>query len=208
MISVLIPTKGRPKKLQRCLDSIPSHIHVAIHATSNGDIPEKNHPNTSITIGPENIVQSFNLLAYRTATPFVLPATDDVKFSTGYFDHLQTFADSNPEALIIGSHVTNRKHNNDTFMLVSRVAINERGFLFDPRFEHFFVDSELGLWAKQRSSFQFCKDATLEHFHPEISGEFDATHNHRRMDKWRHDKAIWDEIKGSSPILVAAIQKK
>lgn len=207
MIAVLIATKGRPAKLNRCLASIPPHIHVAIHATSLEDV-QTDHPNTSVTVGPENIVQAFNLLASRTTEPNVLPVPDDVRFSHRFFEALIEYASSlHLGNMVIGCPVTNRQHNDDAVTLVHRTVIQQRGFLFDPRFEHFFIDFELGRWAKQRRLFSVCPDATLEHFHPEVSGEYDATHRHRRMDKWRHDKAIWDQIRGKPPApAVATLQ--
>jgi hypothetical protein len=150
-----------------------------------------------VTVGPENIVQAFNLLAARTTEPNVLPVPDDVRFSDRFFEALTEYASSlHLGNMVIGCPVTNRHHNDDAVTLVQRYAIQQRGFLFDPRFEHFFIDFELGRWAKQRRLFGVCPQATLEHFHPEVSGEYDVTHRHRRMDKWRHDKAIWDQIRG------------
>lgn len=204
MIAVLIATKGRPAKLNRCLASIPPHIHVAIHATSFEDV-QTDRPNTSVTVGPENIVEAFNLLAFRTTERHVLPVPDDVKFSDGFFDRLQDWAVNNGEHMVIGCPVTNRHHNDDAVTLVDRAVIQDRGFLFDPRFEHFFIDFELGRWAKLCRVFGVCPNASLEHFHPEVSGEYDATHRHRRMAKWRHDKAVWDQIRGKPPAPVSAI---
>lgn len=211
MISVLIATKGRPAKLARCLASIPRSIPVAIHATCREDLyigDWKDAPMwVSTSTGPENIVQAFNLLAHPNRSipgPYLLPVPDDVRFADGFFDHLQSWVSDHPEQQVIGCPVTNRKHNDDAVTLVHRSAIDARGHLFDPRFEHFFIDYELGLWAKQRKVFGVCPQATLEHFHPEVSGEYDDTHRHRRMDKWRHDKAIWDQIRGKEPAPAAA----
>jgi len=211
MISVLIATKGRPAKLARCLASIPRSVSVAIHATCREDLyigDWKDAPNwVSTSTGPENIVEAFNLLAHPNRSvpgPYFLPVPDDVRFADGFFDHLEAWALSHPEQQVIGCPVTNRKHNDDAVTLVHRSAIDARGHLFDPRFEHFFIDYELGRWAKKRKAFGVCPNATLEHFHPEVSGEYDDTHRHRRMDKWRHDKAIWDQIRGKAPAPAAA----
>lgn len=204
MIAVLIATKGRPAKLNRCLASIPAHIHVAIHATSRDDV-QTDRLNTSVTVGPENIVEAFNLLAARTTESHVLPVPDDVRFPESFFANLETWIANNSAFMVIGCPVTNLKHHDAAVTLVSRQAVTERGFLFDPRFLHFFIDNEIGDWAKQRRLFSVCPKATLEHFHPEVSGEYDATHRHRRMDKWRHDKAVWDQIRGKQPAPVSAI---
>lgn len=211
-MTVIIASKGRPVKLLRCLRSIPLSIPVAIHATCIEDIPiegihelrGRENSGISLTLGSETIVQSFNFLADRISGD-VLPVPDDVEFAPGFFDVLALALEQHPEIGVFGTHVTNREHNNDAVTLVRREVINDRGFLFEPRLEHFFIDFEIGLWAKKRQKFLFCADAHLKHHHPGVSGEYDTTHSHRRMDKWHRDKAVWDSIKGISPAQPAAI---
>lgn len=194
-MTVLIPTKGRPDKLLRCVKSIPANIHVAIHATCASDI----HPevaeriNTSISFGCENVVQSFNLLADRTHGNVFL-ANDDVEFLDGCFS--TAFSALRSDYHMVGIHVANMKCNDDAFALVGRMLINERGFLFNPRFLHFFSDTELGSYAKSRGLFSVCRDAKIINHHPQFSGEYDSTHSTGRREKWLHDKAVWDSIRG------------
>lgn len=205
-MTVIIATKGRPKKLLRCLRSIPRRIPVALHATIPEDVDMdgilalrgSESARISLSLGKETIVQSFNLLS-DSIPGDVLPVPDDVEFADGFFDQMEESLHLNPNKSVFGAHVTNRKHNDDAVTLVRRQCIDERGFLFDPRFEHFFIDFEIGLWAKKRGAFLFCQNACLAHHHPGVSGEYDTTHSHRRMDKWHHDKAIWDSIRGILP---------
>lgn len=201
--TVLIPTKGRPAKLLRCIQSIPAHIDIAIHATAAADIPTTDRP-LSVSFGCESVVQSFNLLAARVQGA-VLPACDDVEFLPGCVESLIGEIQTRSENAVVGAHVINRKHNEDAFVLVGRQIIEERGYLFYPEFRHFFIDFELGRYARATGRFIFCSAAQLRHHHPEVSGEYDDTHRHRRMEKWRHDKAIWDVIRGKTPVPAAAI---
>lgn len=194
-MTVLIPTKGRPQKLLRCVRSIPASINVAIHATCDSDI----HPEVlmreraSISFGPENVVQSFNLLAGRTHGNIVL-ANDDIEFVYGCFDAAWSALKSDYH--MVGLHVENMRCNEDAFALVGREIIKERGFLFDPRFEHFFSDTELGRYTKSRGLFSVCKEARIINHHPSFSGEYDDTHSNGRREKWLRDKATWDQITG------------
>lgn len=201
-VSVIIPTKGRPAKLLRCLRSIPEHINVAIHATCPADIPDAGRP-LDVSFGSETIVQSFNLLASRVPGD-VLPACDDVEFLPGCIDSMVATLRRAGGDAVVGSYVTNRKHNEDAFVLVGRPIIEERGYLFYPEFLHFFVDFELGRYARSKGKFFYNEDSQLVHYHPEVSGEFDATHSHGRMVKWRHDKEIWDRLRGKTPSPAAA----
>ncbi len=202
-MTVIIASKNRPKKLLRCISSIPLTIPVALHVTTPEDIPHIARP-LSISQGDENVVQSFNLLAERVNGD-ILPICDDVEFDEGFFETLSNYVASNPKYDVFGLHIHNRKHNDDAAIFVRRRFIESRSFLFDPRFEHFFIDYEIGAEAKKRGVFKFCAEAKLQHYHPEISGEYDHTHRHRRMEKWRHDKAVWDSIRGISPAPAAPI---
>lgn len=52
---------------------------------------------------------------------------------------------------------------------------------FCPEYYRFFVDSELGRYAKLIGKFYWCKDATMQHWHPEAyAGVRDVTHRHTR----------------------------
>ena len=194
MVTVIIPTKGRPGKLLRCIQSIPPHVNIAVHATCHSDIPDSARQ-LDVSFGNEGVVQSFNLLADRL-TGDVLPACDDVEFMPGCIEALEHALLGRDGDAVVGSHVVNRKHNEDAFVLVGRKIIRERGYLFYPEFRHFFIDFELGSYARSSGRFLFNPSSQLVHHHPEVSGEYDTTHSNGRMDKWRHDKSVWDRIKG------------
>lgn len=195
--TVLIPSKGRREKLLRCINSIPLCFDIAIHATCPEDVPEVGRP-ISVSFGDETIVQSFNLLASRVSGD-VLPACDDVEFMPGCIEAAVAKLESLSPRHVIGLKVVNGRCNDDAFMLVGRELIAERGHLFYPKFEHFYADTELGRYAKNRGLFVVCPEAQMINYHPMFSGEYDATHRDRRMDKWNRDKAIWDRIKGTPP---------
>jgi len=196
-VTVIIPTKGRPGKLLRCIRSIPGHINIAVHATCPNAIPDTER-NLDVSFGPETIVESFNLLANRVSGD-VLPACDDVEFMPGCIEGMTATLASVGGNAVIGSYVANRKHNEDAFVLVGRPMIEERGYLFYPEFLHFFVDFELGRYARSKGKFFYSEESHLVHHHPISSGEFDNTHTQGRMDKWRHDKEVWDRLRGTPP---------
>ena len=201
-VSVLIPTKGRPQKLLRCIRSLPAHVRIMIHATCREDLPSasdlpKGHA-FDISYGTETVVESFNLLAARCSGAVVI-GSDDAEFLPGCIEAAESMLlDTSPRHLI-GMNVVNMPCNPDAFVLVGRALIEERGYLFYPKFFHFFSDTELGGYARARKLFIQSPNAKLKNYHPSISGEYDHTHQFRRSEKWVHDKAIWDEIQGISP---------
>lgn len=202
-VSVLIPTKGRPQKLLRCIRSLPSHIEIMIHATCPEDLPSENTlPEgcaLNISYGSETVVESFNLLAARCSGAVVI-GSDDAEFLPGCIESAEFMLQNTSPRHLIGMNVVNMRCNPDAFALVGRALIEERGFLFNPRFIHFFSDTELGMYARSRNLFVQSLDSKLKNYHPSFSGEYDQTHHFRRREKWIHDKAIWDEIRGITSI--------
>ena len=192
MITVLVATKNRPEKLRRCLLSIPPHVPVVVHGTAPTDLPATDR-SVTFTYGPENNVQSYNLMSSRTSGD-VISVPDDVEFEEGFFEAVDFILLQHRRCSVFGVHVTNLKCAEETILFVRREVIDSRGFFFDPRFEHFFVDNEFGRWARHRGVFRYCPEARLKHHHPCVSKEFDHTHTEGRTAKWHRDKAVWDAI--------------
>lgn len=191
-MTTIIASTGRPQKLARLLQSIPAHIPRFVHCKSWSDIPSGAKID-SVSFGNEGVVQSFNLLA-SSAADDILGACDDLVFSEGFFDALESFASKNPHFEVIGANVTNLKHPPAAVAMVRRSFIERRGFYLHPDFEHFYVDNELERAAKSIGVFGTCEDAKLIHHHPVVSKEYDFTHSNGRREKHAKDTATWRRI--------------
>jgi hypothetical protein len=191
-MTTIIASTGRPQKLARLLQSIPAHIPRFVHCKSWSDVPSGVRID-SVSFGNEGVVQSFNLLA-SSAADDILGACDDLVFSEGFFDALESFASKNPHLEVIGANVTNLKHPPAAVAMVRRSFIERRGFYLHPDFEHFYVDNELERAAKSIGVFGTCEDARLIHHHPVVSKEYDFTHSNGRREKHAKDTATWRRI--------------
>ena len=191
-MTVLIASTGRPQKLARLLQSIPPSISRAVHCKSWVDIPNGAHID-SISFGQEGVVASFNKLAILSKGD-IIGACDDLVFSDGFFDSLQSFASENTHFEVIGTRVTNLKHPPAAVAFVRRRFIERRGFYLHPDFEHFYVDNELERAAQSIGVFGFCEDAKLIHLHPDVSREYDFTHSNGRREKHAKDTATWKKV--------------
>lgn len=83
------------------------------------------------------------------------------------------------------------------FRLVGR-KFHERfpqGQAYCPEYYRFYVDTEMGEFAKEVGKFVFCEGATMQHWHPDApgSGKADETHYANRGDRQRWDNEIHKE---------------
>ena len=67
------------------------------------------------------------------------------------------------------------------------------GQAYCPEYYRFYVDTEMGEYAKAVGKFFFCEDARMQHFHPNApGGTLDETHYANRGEKQKWDIEIWN----------------
>ena len=67
-----------------------------------------------------------------------------------------------------------------------------KGQAYCPEYYRFYVDTEMGEYAKYIKRFSFCKGARMQHFHPNApGGTIDNTHYANRGVKQQWDNEIW-----------------
>jgi len=81
------------------------------------------------------------------------------------------------------------------FRLVG-MPFHDRHFIdrvaYCPEYYRFYVDTEMGEYAKEVEKFIFCQGAKLKHYHPDApNGVKDATHKANRGDRQKWDDIIW-----------------
>lgn len=199
MISILIPTKGRPEKLERCVKSVDIYCEIWILATKPEDVPHDVMIDSRVKVFfDENmtIIQAQNFLASK-ATGHILPITDDIVFDRGSIDAALdilycSFFNFDGDG-IVGFHVKNMNCADYAYMLVGKRFYNEtlKGELFHSGYEHFFADQELSEIAKKRKKFVVCLDATIKNYHPNAGFQEDETHRYRRGEKLAHDQELY-----------------
>ncbi len=66
------------------------------------------------------------------------------------------------------------------------------GQAYCPEYYRFYVDTEMGEWAKESKCFAFDPHATMQHWHPDAPGGIlDDTHHANRGEKQVWDNEIW-----------------
>jgi hypothetical protein len=201
MLSILIPTKGRPEKLERCVKSIDVDCEILIMATKEDDVSEyvRNDKRVDIYIDPTlSIIESQNILA-NIAEYDLLPITDDIEFDKGSIQNaINVLYDNNFRFHgngVCAFHVRNMECADYAYMLVGRKFFDEvlGEVLFEGGYKHFYADQELGDKAKKRSKFCYCMDATILNYHPSAGYAEDETHKHLRSEKLSHDEKLYSD---------------
>lgn len=196
--TIIIPTKGRPEKLRRCITSLGKEYPIKVYATSPSDIPPELYKmdNVYIEFGNRSIVDAVNYLA-KGCTGNILPSPDDIEFMPGAVRYAETMMKKYRNNAVVAFTVINMKCNDDAFVLVGGELIKERGYLFNEGFEHFYADTELGDYAKSKDKFYVCSKAQIKNYHPVVTKIFDETHNYRRSEKLEHDRKYYEQLESS-----------
>jgi glycosyltransferase involved in cell wall biosynthesis len=201
MLSVLIPTKGRPEKLEKCVKSIDVGCEILILATKEDDVSEFTRKDwrVSVYIAPQfSIIEAQNFLAEQ-AKYDLLPISDDIEFDAGSIQKaLNVLYDENLGFMgngVAAFHVRNMDCADYAYMLVGQKFYVDvlKEVLFAGGYKHFYADQELGNKAKKRSKFCYCMDATIFNYHPNAGYQQDETHKHLRSEKIAHDEQLYHD---------------
>ena len=195
MITITIPTTGRPERLKNCIESIDYPADIRIGCRYPADLSDE-IGNASVLYTENNIVDVQNTLAASARTDsYILPISDDIVFEKGAIKKAVDFLDSIfPDSDgIVGFNVDNLKSSPYCFMLIGQKFFNDtlKRKLFHDGYEHFFADTELGEAANAAGKFYLCCDANITHFHPSSGAEKDETHKRNRLKKWERDSATY-----------------
>jgi len=195
MIAVCLATKGRPDKLKRMVDSVPSGIPIYAYATDMGDVEEVLTDLWFLDFGEKTIIEANNLLIRKALEDnehvSVVVACDDIEYDEGCFDVI-TEALKMSTNMIYGLSCSNMECNDDAFVCFgNEVLIENEGKPYCEEYEHFYADTEIGNWYKSQKRFKTIPAFFTNH-HPIITGEVDETHTYRRAEKLAHDKEVYE----------------
>lgn len=191
-VDIVIPTWKRPGKLGECLRSIHAQDYkgeIVVHPIEDTD--------RLFAFGVWNrFLRSWevgDLFAYLC---------DDVTLSPGCISAaVSVFERRFPDCDgVVGFHQSNIEGQSGWCR--SAMGCVGRAFadrfadrqLFCPDFSRFHADSELGQFARDLDKFEYCREASLVHYHPaHTPGAMDETHGIvREPSKVARDKHAWE----------------
>lgn len=195
-MTVMIPTKGRPEKLLRCVMSIDFEVDIVILATCKDDVPEKVFNHAKVYINKDlTVPQAFNFLASQVDGDLIM-GSDDVEYESGYFKAVEKMFNELGRDCVLGTVVSNMVCNEDAFQAIgSEFRKRFKDKLYCEEYKHFYIDTEMGDFARKLNKFFICPDARLKNYHP-VSGEpADKTHSEGRNEKLSHDRELYERRK-------------
>jgi hypothetical protein len=213
MIALLCPTRGRPEQCKRMIESAYATskfqlmVLLAQPDSSHVERVAYFHAVDAIQIGGSYTIpdmmptaHKWNILAREamkdSSNKLFMLAADDMVFTTPGFDkalidHYQALPDGKK------AHVYALQDSRDEagtpHPIFTREWIELFGYMVNPMFLHFYVDTWAVEVAKSCGAFTYLKNYGLSHIKPSDEGKPDATHSRIREWGWNsRDKFVWD----------------
>lgn len=178
--AVLIPTLGRPRRLQQLLDNLeatthsPNVAYFVVERDDSASIEAGRRAGARVIVnaGPPSYASCINTAYRETDEPWLFLAADDIVFVDHWLEAAAT-AMANPEIGVVGTadpYWPLPDHSSHS--LVRRRYVEERSGCVDlPNtllypYWHGFTDHELVGVAKSRGAYVYCEDSRVEHHHP------------------------------------------
>lgn len=188
MISVIIPTKGRPSQLLRCVKSIDVPAEFIIIADCVNDVHPDVQSVSQVIFSRDTIVPKMNFGA-TLAKYDMLFVSDDCEFLPGMLQKLLDFAGG--KTGVIGFKTANMLDSAESSFLITQDYYKKYG-LFNKEYKHFFADTQFKQEAEERNAITYSGLAVHNHYHPSVTKVEDDTHRYMRGERWAHDNDVYN----------------
>ncbi len=200
MISVLIPSKNRPKEFKRFIESLlntadkPESIEIILYLDESENLNYENHPQVRTVRGDLKVLsQMYNFCATSAKGDIWFLAADDIKCWTTSWDssiisiYEQSF---DPFRVIHGNDLSPNAQNFGTHFFIHRHWFETLGYIF-PKNENIFASD---LWmtnlAKIINKDVYLPTIVLEHLHPSWGkAPLDSVYLAKMAREHKHTKA-------------------
>jgi len=198
IIDVVIPTKWRPEKLDRCVKSvldasIPT-TRIFLYVTENSELIEytlKYKDEENIFVGFhafDTIARCWNEhIAVSVDADAYIFLSDDTELQNSCIENaLQMMESAFPGySGVVGLNVTNMpEHVEWAYVLLGR-GFCEEFFLYGghvpycPEYFRIGLDWEMGVFAQSKNRYRFCPAAQMKHYHPQSQDDPGQDETHR-----------------------------
>lgn len=199
MISILVPTRGRPEQFKRMVDSAratSTNQPLIFSYQSDTDYPRYGDYKSALIYGEDYpTVYKWNFLAERALASgnninlFMLGADDMIFATPGWDTALINHYNKLENKIHCYALQDSRDPEGTPHPIVTREYIEAMGYAFHPIFLHWQTDTWTTKIAKANKVFTHLRDYLLIHDKPSDRNEPDDTHNHIRSMGWRQRDA-------------------
>lgn len=209
-IAILVPTYGRPQRLQTVSDNIhkvtkyPHHVYFIIEQNdrSYDEIKPLLEKDSFIESGGNTYVSAINYGFKMTTEPFVMLGSDDIEFTEGWDEAMMHKFENKATGVVghmddwpisrtgfHGSHLLIRREYIDGFSGV----VDEPNVVYSSQYHHIMCDIETEQTAIKRNAFAFATTAIIHHHHWfNKQAEYDETYK-RATSVQSHDEGVYRE---------------
>lgn len=174
LVSVLIPTTGRPQLAQACVQGIrdttkdiPVEIVVAVDADPESRRLLKPHVDRLLYSKEyRGVAGAWNACLAKASGDLIVWTGDDVEWEAAWLDAAVAMEAEHPDCLIgLNDGIT--PPDRATHFLMSRRFIIDvlGGVVAWPEYVHSFHDLEICERARRADRFRWCEDARITHVH-------------------------------------------
>ena len=200
MISLLCPTRARPKQCLRMIESAYETAGCDIEilvARQRDDTTEYDRRIQSMMVPNWSTVMSWNWLATQASGELLMLAADDMYFKTqGWGTDIEEHYNSLGDKRHVYHLRDSRDASGTPHPIVSREWMDCLGYFIPPIFFHWYCDTWTVNQAKETGKFTHLDNFILVHDKPSDTGHGDATHNGIRNAGWpARDKFVNDTCK-------------
>jgi hypothetical protein len=209
-IDLLFPTKKRPVKFKKALNSvfqtISSEKNICFHfgiekfdfetlkILKEIDLEKINFIST-IFEEEEDLNFKYNHLAQKTENEIIFAVADDIEFRTKNWD-LKIIEEY--EKIIYSDKIFLfwindglGAENLPRHFLLTREAYKFLGYFMQPNLKHYFSDNWIYQLFKNTNRKKFLEDIIVKHHHPRFGEEKDELYIIEHEEKYLDDKKFW-----------------
>lgn len=186
MISILVPTRGRPEQCKRMVQSVKDtsfDVDILLGFTGESYVLD------GYELPDCPTVHKWNMLALEAMkdkeTKLFMLGSDDIIFDTPGWDRaLIEHYNALENKIHVYSLLDSRDPAGTPHPIVTREYIEAMGYFLPPIFLHWFVDTWTVEMAKENDCFTHLTDYLLIHDKLSDKGQPDETHNRIRHMGW------------------------
>jgi len=178
MISILVPTWGRPARLEEMVSSVfgtasrPADIEVLVRVSEEDACAAQYfaEPPSGAKLFPAWRMQSYGLgiefLQNRAAGDILFAGADDILFRTqGWDDQVRAAFAAVPDGLLVAYSNNGLDREKCEHFFTTRRWVDALGYMVRTEFRHFCVDQWVEELAKDLGRLEFLRHVVTEHMH-------------------------------------------
>lgn len=198
MISILVPSRGRPAQCKRMVESAKAtaddiEIHIAVLKEEKEMYED--FLSFHVQVVPEwSTVMTWNKLADNAKGSLLMLGSDDTIFTTPQWDKgLLNHYNALQNKIHVYSLKDSRDPDGTPHPIVSKEYKDAMGYFLPPMFFHWYCDTWTVGIAKANNCFTHLDDYLLIHDKPSDRGDADITHNRIRKQGWQERDSYVNE---------------